>query len=123
MKEVKAYRCEFCGKLFLRKHICDKHEKNDCTKIPKNRALCYECIHYNVGFIGFEKEEDIELVRDDGIKFIKRMKRNRCEINDDLMFNPLHMRDYVCDALIGAGWQYMPTVENGCKNYKHFKDE
>lgn len=123
MKEVKAYRCEFCGKLFLRKHICDKHEKNDCCKIPKNRALCYECKHYNVGFIGFEKEEDIELVRDDGIKFTKRMKRNRCEINNDSMFNPLHMRDYVCDALIGAGWQYMPTVENGCKNYKYFKDE
>lgn len=94
MKEVKAYRCEFCGKLFLRKNNCEEHEKNDCSKIPKNRALCYECKHY---------------------------KMNKCKINDDLMFNPLHMRDYVCDALIGAGWQYMPTVENGCKNYEQHK--
>lgn len=123
MKEVKAYRCEFCGKVFLRKNTCEKHEKNDCSKIPNNRALCYECIHYNVGFISFEKEEDIELVRDDGIKFIKRMKRNRCEIYNFLLFNSLHMPDYICDALIGAGWKYMPTVENGCECYKRFKDE
>ena len=39
MKEVKAYSCEFCGKLFLRKNSCEEHEKNDCTKTPKNRAL------------------------------------------------------------------------------------
>lgn len=94
MKEVKAYRCEFCGKLFLRKNNCEEHEKNDCTKIPKNRALCYECKHYQM---------------------------NKCKINNDLIFNSLHMPDYVCDALIGAGWQYMPTVENGCKNYEQYK--
>lgn len=85
--------------------------------------MCYECKHYNVGFIGFYEANDIELERDDGLKFTKRMNPNRCEINNDLMFNSLHMRDCVCDALISAGWQYMPTVENGCKNYKHFKDE
>lgn len=123
MKEVKAYRCEFCGKVFLRKNTCEKHEKNDCSKIPKNRALCYECKHYNVGFIGFNEAKDIELERDDGLKFTKRMNPNRCEINNDLMFNSLHMRDCVCNALISVGWQYMPTVENGCKNYKYFKDE
>lgn len=123
MKEVKAYRCEFCGKLFLRKNNCEEHEKNDCTKIPKKRALCYECKHYDVGFIGFEEVKDVDLVRDDGIKFTKRMKRNRCKINNNLIFNSLHMPEYICDALVGAGWQYMSTVEHGCKNYKYFKDE
>lgn len=121
MKVVKAYRCEFCGKLFLRKNNCEEHEKNDCSKIPKNRALCYECKHYQ---IACENEvEDIELDDEECFLFAKRMQTNKCRINNDLMFNPLHMRDYVCDALIGAGWQYMPTVENGCKNYKYFKDE
>ena len=28
MKEVKAYKCEFCGKVFLRKNSCEQHEKN-----------------------------------------------------------------------------------------------
>lgn len=121
MKEVKAYKCEFCGKLFLRKNNCEEHEKNDCSKIPKNKALCYECKHYQ---IACENEvEDVSLESDNGIKFVKRMQQNKCKINNDLMFNSLHMPDYVCDALIGVGWQYMPTVENGCKNYKYFKDE
>ena len=59
----------------------------------------------------------------DGIKFAKRMELSRCKINNTLMFNSLHMPDYICDALIGAGWQYMLTVENGCGCYKRFKDE
>lgn len=119
MKEVKAYSCEFCGKLFLRKNSCEEHEKNGCSKIPKNRALCYDCKHYH---IACENEvKDVELVRDDGIKFTKRMQLNRCEINNDLIFNSLHMPDYICDALIGEGWQYMPTVENGCGNYEQYK--
>lgn len=33
MKEVKAYRCEFCGKLFLRKHNCEEHEKTLVKKL------------------------------------------------------------------------------------------
>lgn len=121
MKEVKVYSCEFCGKLFLRKNNCEEHEKNGCSKIPKNRALCYDCKHYHIA--NKNEVKDIELVCDDGIKFAKRMQLNRCEINNDLIFNSLHMPDYICDALIGVGWQYMPTVENGCVCYKHFKDK
>ena len=121
MKEVKAYRCEFCGKVFLRKNTCEEHEKHYCNKIPLNRALCYDCKYYHAAY---ENEvKDVELVRDDGIKFTKRMQLNRCKIYNFLIFNSLHMPDYICDALIGAGWQYMPTVENGCGCYKRFKDE
>lgn len=120
MKEVKAYRCEYCGKMFIRKNSCEKHEKNDCSRNPINRALCYDCKYYHAGY-RIDEEKDVELVRDDGIKFTKRMQQNRCKINNDLMFNPLHMPDYICDALIDAGWQYMPTVENGCGNYEHYK--
>ena len=43
MKEVKAYKCEFCGKLFLRKNTCEEHEKNGCSKIPKNKFLIKYC--------------------------------------------------------------------------------
>lgn len=121
MKEVKAYSCEFCGKVFLRKNNCEKHEKNDCSRNPINIGLCYKCKYYHVAH--GNEVKDVDLVRDDGFKFTKRMQLNKCKINNDLMFNSLHMPEYVCDALIGAGWQYMPTVENGCKNYKHFKDE
>lgn len=121
MKEVKAYRCDILWQNVFAQNTCEKHEKNDCSKIPNNRALCYECKYYHATY---ENEvKDVELVRDDGIKFTKRMELNRCEINNDLIFNSLHMLDYVCDALIGVGWQYMPTVENGCKNYKSGKDE
>lgn len=121
MKEVKAYRCEFCGKVFLRKNTCEEHEKNGCSKIPKNRALCYKCKYYRIA--NKNEVKDVELVLDDGIKFTKMMQLNRCRINKFLIFNSLHMPDYICDALIGAGWQYMPTVENGCGCYKRFKDE
>ena len=121
MKEVKAYRCEFCGKVFLRKKTCEEHEKNGCSKIPKNRALCYKCKYYHIA--NKNEVKDVELVRDDGIKFAKRMELNRCKIYNFLIFNSLHMPDYVCDGLIGAGWQYMPTVENGCGCYKRFKEE
>lgn len=121
MKEVKAYRCEFCGKVFLRKNTCEKHEKNDCSKIPKNRALCYDCKYYHIA--NNNEVKDVELVGDDGIRFAKRMELNRCEVYNTLMFNFLHMPYYVCDALIGVGWQHMPTVENGCGCFKHFKDK
>lgn len=109
------------AKCFCVKILAKNTRKNDCSKIPKNRALCYKCKYYHIA--NNNEVKDVELVGDDGIRFAKRMELNRCKINNDLIFNPLHMRDYVCDALIAAGWQYMPTVKNGCKNYKYFKDE
>ena len=121
MKEVKAYRCEYCGKMFLRKNTCEKHEKHYCNKIPINRALCYECKYYHIA--NKNEVKDVELVGDYGIKFAKRMELNRCKIYNFLIFNSLHMPDYICDTLIDEGWQDMPTVENGCGCFKHFKDE
>ena len=71
MKEVKAYRCEFCGKLFLRKHNCEEHEKNDCHKIPKNRALCYECKHYQIA-----SENEVEDTKSQSRADSTEVKRN-----------------------------------------------
>lgn len=45
MKEIsKAFRCEFCGKLYELKHACEKHEKA-CSKNPDNFRPCQECIY------------------------------------------------------------------------------
>jgi len=38
------YQCEFCGKVYLRKKWCEKHEYC-CCKNPKNTTICYGCDH------------------------------------------------------------------------------
>lgn len=43
MKEIKAYKCGYCGKLYQRKHACRRHEDNDCLKNPKIRPVCFDC--------------------------------------------------------------------------------
>jgi len=39
------YRCEYCKKIYLRKHFCESHELK-CKKNPKNYSPCLDgCEH------------------------------------------------------------------------------
>ncbi|MFA6667796.1 MAG: hypothetical protein WCS51_05550 [Bacilli bacterium] len=42
MKELTAYRCDFCKKLYIRKSSCKKHE-NLCFLNPENKPACFGC--------------------------------------------------------------------------------
>jgi hypothetical protein len=49
-----TYRCEFCGKLYLQKHWCEKHEIK-CKSNPINDQVCRE------GCVFLEQKEIIYL--------------------------------------------------------------
>lgn len=38
------YKCEYCNKLYQRKHAAIKHEKR-CNKNPTNDRPCFDCSH------------------------------------------------------------------------------
>lgn len=42
MKEVQAYKCEYCGKLYKVRGTCIKHEKY-CRLAPNNQHACLWC--------------------------------------------------------------------------------
>lgn len=43
-REVKAYRCNFCTKLYNYQKSAKRHEKF-CSKNPKNKHKCFNCSH------------------------------------------------------------------------------
>ena len=43
MKEIKAYECEYCGKVYKLKNSCGRHEQK-CFANPLNKA-CRTCKH------------------------------------------------------------------------------
>lgn len=49
MKEVTAYRCDYCKKLYMRSGTCANHEEL-CLKNPQNIPLCYTCQHFILSF-------------------------------------------------------------------------
>lgn len=57
MKQVTAYRCQHCGKLFMRDYNCRKHEEQ-CTKNPLLRPLCYDCKLFDNQY---DKNEEVEI--------------------------------------------------------------
>lgn len=41
-----TYKCDFCSKLYQRKHFAEQHEIK-CKKNPDNFRICHECAHLN----------------------------------------------------------------------------
>lgn len=41
---TEIYQCSYCKKLYLRKHMCVKHEEF-CGKKPENQPACSYCNH------------------------------------------------------------------------------
>jgi len=53
MKEIKAYKCDFCGKVYQRRIYCEKHEYT-CGKNPDNKPVCWDCKYLQKGKFEFD---------------------------------------------------------------------
>jgi len=51
-KEITAYFCDHCNKLYQRQHACITHEKR-CSKNPDNDRLCWNCMHCSIKYEEF----------------------------------------------------------------------
>lgn len=122
MKETRAYKCGYCGKLYQRKPSCANHEDKHCLKNPKIRPMCFDCELMQQT----EETEDVpfEIERFDGSMTVhKKFKRTTCKKTGAKMYVNLHLSDEMTDALDDAGWQAMPTHAEGCKHAKLYRDD
>ena len=124
MKEVTAYRCKHCGKLYLKKKVCKEHDENRCTQNPQIRPLCYSCQHYNPSYLEEDKEEIVfYLLSPFGEqRDTKMFDPHRCdhpEINSKL-FNNVKLSEAIYNALVeDYDYRPMPVVsKGGCGHYK-----
>ena len=132
MKEVKGYRCEFCGKTYLRPHACKDHEENRCRRNPQNIPFCYSCQHYSPA--EWREKETVyywlEYQCGGEDQFEKTIDINRCSHpeRECKLFNNIRISDELYEGLREAGYEEMPTNKTGgCPHYKphewhpHFK--
>jgi hypothetical protein len=109
MKEIKAYRCDYCGKLYMRYKPALNHEQNICLKNPNNFPLCYTCENYEPTY---DTEEIVfgggmvgTCVLDaDYQEYSKEFSMNTCKaLNKKLYFNkglPQIIKDSLQEEII-----------------------
>lgn len=125
MKEVPAYLCEHCGKVYLKRHACKKHEEEICPKNPEIRPLCYSCEHYHEEW---DKKELIIYYRESywGRDTLdKEFNVSTCQHPDNLckIYNNVKLSDEMRKGLSDYGFVPMPTRKTGgCKFYKAIPD-
>ncbi len=125
MKQVTAFLCEHCHKVYLRAHACKKHEQFRCTQNPEIRPLCYSCEYYAQS--GFEdKADDIEFefwtdYYGDQHSSSKEFSPNKCShpSNGGKLYNNMKLSAKMTEALSNYGYKPMPTLRTGgCQFYK-----
>lgn len=120
MKEIqRAYRCEYCGKLYLLKGACATHEKR-CLRNPQNRPLCYDCKHYKISMLE-NADEKITYYEDYGCREVARYKMfspNRCDALNVKLFNNIKLSDDIAVALYEEDYEAMPLPKDGCERFE-----
>lgn len=116
MREVTAYKCEFCKKLYLRRGMCANHEEF-CLKNPLNIPLCYTCKHYKMTADTEDiKCPDILNAEEPGYNRL-RVFPHRCELFGDKLYRHTDkVRENMEDALRDSGYIPMPTCK--CEDYE-----
>lgn len=121
MKEIKGYRCEYCGKVYLRKKACHIHETTRCNKNNFIRPYCYSCKHYHKA-----QSDDVENIiwysgdSELGRLNYKKFTVNRCKHpeNERKLFNDVNLSSEMKEGLHKADFKEMPTKQSGgCKFY------
>lgn len=123
MKEVTAYRCEHCGRLYAQKHHCLKHEPL-CTLNPQTRPLCYSCQNYNTAALDEKMRVYYDTTRDPFsedpyVIYSLNKCEARKEYTDCFLFNKRKQSKKILRALKDEGFIPMPSLSSGgCDNYK-----
>ena len=125
MIKIDAYRCSYCGKLFLTGRGCVKHEEKYCGKSPCNLAACYSCKWYK------ETEQTATITRTGFHPQTGREHEYEKEIHVKIclkyhnakMFNSFHASEELIEDVENNDFRVMPTMEEGCLDYKKKKDE
>lgn len=125
MKEVQAYRCEYCGKVYLIKGKCIVHEQYRCTRNPELRPLCYDCKHYEPS-VKADNQERVVWYTDSPWGDVENMKKfdpNRCSVLGCKLFNNMKLSDEVLEALDENDYTAMPLPSSGCVNFVEAKED
>lgn len=123
MKQVKAFRCDFCGKLYARKAYCLEHEEHRCTKNPCTRPICYNCNFYESVLV----EENITYINGvtpwgEEMKLSKKFSPSKCMKKECKLYFDIKLSDEMKGALSDNGYIAMPTHTNGgCKYFEMTK--
>lgn len=123
MKEIKAYKCGYCGKLYQRKPNCAEHEDKHCLKNPKIRPMCFDCELMQQTEVTEDVPYIIERLDGGCVEVHKKFKRTTCNRTGAKMYVDIHLTDDVTTALCDEGWQAMPTHAEGCKYAKLYRDD
>ena len=122
MKEIMGYRCEYCGKVYLKKAACHIHETTRCNRNPFIRPYCYSCQHYHKA--QWDDVENIVWRSDDSEWHRENYKKftvNRCKHpeNERKLFNKVNLSSEMKEGLHKADFKEMPTKQSGgCKFYQ-----
>ncbi|QCD37188.1 MULTISPECIES: hypothetical protein [Muribaculaceae] len=123
MEKVTAYRCQYCGKVYLRECACKKHEEMRCSQNPEIRPLCYSCQHYESSFDENEKES-IEYWQSYGwdgseYSYTKLFSPNRCKHpkKQCKLFNNVKLSAEMREGLSEAKYEPMPNRRSGGCGY------
>lgn len=124
MKKVNAFRCEHCGKVYLREHACIVHEEKRCCKNPLNIPYCYSCRHYEAST---DKESVVYWIDDNWLgsqeEYTKNFELNRCTHpqKNCKLFNNINLSDEMYEGLREADFEPMPTNKTGgCDYYEPY---
>ena len=113
MKEItKAYKCDYCGRVFSTKSGASKHETH-CRKKPSNIACCRCCKHIE------RKVEEVADLSDEGYPCRKRITIFHCKERGVNLYHPKveRMLEPVKSAIIdGQDAVRMPTIDNPCES-------
>lgn len=111
MKIIKAFKCNFCRRIYMRKSYCLKHEKQ-CTHNPANTPACNTCPHFDPHFSEDEKENItfIEHFGEDIIFHHIKFSPHRCCLTGKKLFYNHKLTEEVLEALDENNYEPMPFL-------------
>ena len=110
-KEI--YKCEFCRKLYQRKHFAEKHEAI-CHKNPATHRICYDCTHLTTRGVD-DDSEDYGYDYDSGSRNVNVFFCNK--LNIGVFPAKVEIKE---NALILSDFENEP-MKKECKFYEDFE--